>query len=246
MVDEGCERRSSAAGDADEAGAGNGAGTAGMSDEVAAKRQRSRDSAAAMQPLPLPEVRFQHRISSAKVQRTRWWLIAWKRLATLTVLSFCMHVLALYVCSEITISTGPSAKLVQHMDVMVLQQGMGDAAAAAAMYAADMAEMKALLADHGVDLPRERFDGTDAELFRFAATMGLLKARTPAERCVRQDADYFNFVQSGPAHSAHAWGEVRQEAHGTLLLCIRPWACYKRASLRRGALAEAGMEGKLA
>ncbi len=59
---------------------------------------------------------------------------------------------------------------------------MGDAAAAAYKYAAEMAEMKALLAAHGVALPRERFDDTNAELFRFAATMGLLKARTPEER----------------------------------------------------------------
>ena len=60
---------------------------------------------------------------------------------------------------------------------------MGDAAAAASTHAAEMAEMKALLAAHGVDLPLERFDDTDAELFRFAATMGLLRARTPEERC---------------------------------------------------------------
>ena len=72
------------------------------------------------------------------------------------------------------------------MKIVILLQGMGDAAAAAATYAAEMAEMKALLAAHGVDLPRERFDGTDAELFRFAATMGLLKARTPADRCARR------------------------------------------------------------
>ena len=70
VVDEECERRSSAAADADEAGAGSsaaGAAAAGMSDEVAAKRQRSRDSAAAMQPLPLPEVRFWHSMFSATV-----------------------------------------------------------------------------------------------------------------------------------------------------------------------------------
>ena len=96
----------------------------------------------------------------------------------------------------------------------LLHQGMGDAAAAAATYAADMAEMKALLADHGVDLPRARFDGTDAELFRFAATMGLLRARTPAERCARQALELFC--------SAAIMGLL------------------KHARLRRGAPAESG------
>lgn len=91
------------------------AAAAAAADEAAAKRQRSRESAAAMQPLPLPE-------------------------------------------------------------------GLGDAAAAAAAYRPEMAEMRALLAAHGVRLPRVRFDDTDAELFRFAATMGLLKARSPEER----------------------------------------------------------------
>lgn len=91
---------------------------AAAADQAAAKRQRSRESAAAMQPLPLPE-------------------------------------------------------------------GLGDAAAAAAAYRPEMAEMRALLAAHGVELPSSRFDSTDAELFRFAATMGLLKARSPDERCVQ-------------------------------------------------------------
>ena len=91
---------------------------AAAADRAAAKRQRSRESAAAMQPLPLPE-------------------------------------------------------------------GLGDAAAAAAAYRPEMAEMRALLAAHGVQLPSSRFDSTDAELFRFAATMGLLKARSPDERCVQ-------------------------------------------------------------
>lgn len=91
---------------------------AGADEEAARRRQRSRDSAAAMQPLPLPE-------------------------------------------------------------------GMGDAAAAAAAYRAEMAEMRALLAAHDVALPASRFDDTDAELFRFAATMGLLKAHTREERCAR-------------------------------------------------------------
>ena len=79
---------------------------------------------------------------------------------------------------------------------------MGDAAAAAATYAADMAEMKALLADHGVDLPRERFDGTDAELFRFAATMGLLRARTPADRCARRVWAWIEIWHMGVTHEA--------------------------------------------
>lgn len=60
-VEQECERRSSAAGDAEATGASSsaaGGAVADMSDGVAAKRQRSRDSAAAMQPLPLPEVRF--------------------------------------------------------------------------------------------------------------------------------------------------------------------------------------------
>jgi hypothetical protein len=93
-------------------------GTAGAGEEAAKRRQRSRDSAAAMQPLPLPE-------------------------------------------------------------------GMGDAATAAAAFRPEMAEMRALLAAHDVALPASRFDNTDAELFRFAATMGLLKARTREERCAR-------------------------------------------------------------
>ena len=61
LVDQGGERRSSAAGDAHAAGASSsaaGSAAVEMSDEVVAKRQRSRDSAAAMQPLPLPEVRL--------------------------------------------------------------------------------------------------------------------------------------------------------------------------------------------
>lgn len=93
------------------------AAAAAAADQAAAKRQRSRESAAAMQPLPLPE-------------------------------------------------------------------GLGDAAAAAATYRPEMVEMRALLAAHGVELPSSRFDNTDAELFRFAATMGLLKARSPEERCM--------------------------------------------------------------
>ncbi|KAK9828057.1 hypothetical protein WJX81_006250 [Elliptochloris bilobata] len=68
------------------------------------------------------------------------------------------------------------------MQPLPLPEGMGDAAAAAATYRAEMAEMGALLAAHGVDLPKQRFDDTNAELFRFAATMGLLKACTLEER----------------------------------------------------------------
>ena len=63
LVDEECEQRSSAADDAEAPDANSSAAgdaAAGMSDEVAAKRQRSRDSAAAMQPLPLPEVRLEY------------------------------------------------------------------------------------------------------------------------------------------------------------------------------------------
>lgn len=70
VVDEECERRSSAAVDAEAASAGSsaaGTAAAGMSDEVAAKRQRSRDSAAAMQPLPLPEVHTYYSMFSATV-----------------------------------------------------------------------------------------------------------------------------------------------------------------------------------
>ena len=47
----------------------------------------------------------------------------------------------------------------------------------AEVYGAEMAEMRRMLAENAVALPVERFDGTDAELLRFAKACGLLTVR---------------------------------------------------------------------
>ena len=45
----------------------------------------------------------------------------------------------------------------------------------AAMHKVELAEMKRILDSQGVKLPVERFDDTNAELLRFAASAGLLQ-----------------------------------------------------------------------
>ena len=46
---------------------------------------------------------------------------------------------------------------------------------AAQLYHVELAEMQRILAAQGVKLPAERFDETNAELLRFAASAGLLQ-----------------------------------------------------------------------
>ena len=52
----------------------------------------------------------------------------------------------------------------------------------AIVYGPEMKEMRRILLECKVDLPTERFDESNAELFRFAAACGLQKAETPEER----------------------------------------------------------------
>lgn len=49
------------------------------------------------------------------------------------------------------------------------------AAESAAMFKVELAEMKRILDSQGAKLPAERFDDTNAELLRFAASAGLLQ-----------------------------------------------------------------------
>lgn len=50
------------------------------------------------------------------------------------------------------------------------------------VYGPEIKEMKRMLSECGVELPQERFDDTNAELFRFACACGLKRAETPESR----------------------------------------------------------------
>ena len=54
------------------------------------------------------------------------------------------------------------------------------AAEAAQLYQVELAEMQRILGAQDVKLPAERFDETNAELLRFAASAGLLQVQPPA------------------------------------------------------------------
>lgn len=49
------------------------------------------------------------------------------------------------------------------------------AAESAALFKVELTEMKRILDSQGVKLPAERFDDTNAELMRFAASAGLME-----------------------------------------------------------------------
>ena len=45
-------------------------------------------------------------------------------------------------------------------------------------------EIRQKLQERGIALPADRFGENDAELMRYAATVGLCEARSPRDRCI--------------------------------------------------------------
>ena len=77
---------------------------------------------------------------------------------------------AVRVFEEAELSAKPSGRLYERIQPLPRL-----AAESAALYKVELAEMKRILDAQGTKLPSERFDDTNAELLRFAASAGLLQ-----------------------------------------------------------------------